>query len=283
MRTSILIVSYNAREHLTRCLESLARQAPAETEVIVVDNASRDGSADLVRERFPDCRLIALETNPGFGAANNRAAEVARGDALLLLNADAWLADDALEHLHSTLDGHPRAGLVAPQLRYPDGRWQFTWAPSTSVLGEVVQMARNRFEDAAWNHRLVPKVLRTLTGPGWYSGACLMVRRAAYEAVGGFDESIFLYFEDVDLCRRLRHRGWRLAQAPDATVFHVKGGSSDPASFELGYRGGQLAYYAKHRPRWEQRLLRRKLRRKFARWSHPEQRTALLALLDEER
>lgn len=277
---SIIIVNYNGRDHLAHGLGVLAKTAPAGTEVVVVDNGSTDDSLALIAERFPDTEVLALGENLGFGAANNRGVAHARGDVLVLLNSDAWPAQGALETLSAALDQDPKVGLVAPQLRYPDGRLQFSWVPESGVVGEALQMARNRFESRRWNHELVPKVLRAFTGPGWFSGACLAVRREAFEAVAGFDERIFLYFEDVDLCRRLRQAGWRLASAPDAVVFHVKGGSLDATTFNVRYREGQLAYYDTHRPRWERRFLRWKLRRKFMRVANPNQRQRLLGLLN---
>ncbi len=276
---SIIIVNFNGRDHLAHGLAELVRQGATETEVVLVDNGSTDGSLSMVAEQFPDTIVVPLGENLGFGAANNRGVSRARGDTLLLLNSDAWPAPGALPSLQAALDRDPRLGLVAPQLRYPDGRLQFGWVPESGVVGEALQMARNPFETHRWNHTIVPPLLRAVTGPGWFSGACVMVQRAAFEAIGGFDEQIFLYFEDVDLCRRLRRAGWRLQAVPEATVLHVKGGSVDATTFNLRYREGQLAYYAKHRPPWEQRFLRWNLQRKFHRLEDTDQRRRLLSLL----
>lgn len=276
---SVLVVSYNGRDHLRNCLEQLARQPGDYGEVIVVDNASTDGSAAMVRDDFSHCRLLALTRNVGFGAANNRGASAAHGDYLLLLNSDAWLADGALPSLAAALDSDPGLALVAPELRYPDGRRQFAWAPETGVIGEAVQMLRNRFEARSWAHRVPPGWLRPLLGPGWYSAACALLRRAAFEAVGGFDEGLFMYFEDVDLSVRLRLAGWRLGSVPEARAFHVKGGSRPSGRGEIEYRRAQLYYYRKHRPGWENRLLRWKMRRKFERIAEPGLRSELTQLL----
>ncbi|RMH23582.1 MAG: glycosyltransferase family 2 protein [Acidobacteria bacterium] len=277
---SVLIVSHQSRRHLERCLRSLPPVGDG-LEVIVADNASSDGSAELARRVLPAATVLELGENAGFGAANNRAAAAARGDRLLLLNPDAELEPGCLERLAAALDADPRLGLVAPQLRYPDGRRQFVWAPETGVLGEALQMVRNPFEDRAWNHRLVPPLLRLLTGPGWFTAACVLLRRSAFDAAGGFDESFFLYFEDVDLCRRLRRAGWRLRLVPEARARHVKGAISGGTAYQLGYRRSQLRYYRKHRPAWEYRLLRFKLRHKFRRLPDPDLRARLLALLED--
>ncbi len=277
---SILVVNHDGRDHLRHCLEQLASQAADYGEIVVVDNASTDGSAAMVRADFPDCRLLALGDNVGFGAANNRAAAAAAGDRLLLLNSDAWLEDGALHLLAAALDADPQLALAAPELRYPDGRRQFAWAPATGVVGEAVQMSRNRFESRAWAHRVPPRWLRPVLGPGWFSAACVLLRRTAFEAVGGFDEDFFLYFEDVDLSRRLRHAGWRLGSVPEAVAYHVKGGSRPSGRGELEYRRAQLCYYRKHRPVWENRYLRIRMRRKFSRCPDPALRGELLALLE---
>ena len=276
---SILVVNHNGRVHLRQCLEHLMAQTATYDEIVVVDNASADGSADMVRCDFPTCRLLAVDKNLGFGTANNRAAEIAKGDFLLLLNSDAWPAEGALARLAGALDSDPKLALAAPELHYPDGRRQFAWAPETGVLGEAIQMLRNRFEARAWAHRVPPVWLQPLLGPGWYSAACVLVRRRAFEEVGGFDEKIFMYFEDVDLSRRWRQAGWKLASVAGAQVFHVKGGSRPSGRGELEYRRGQLYYYRKHRPAWENRYLRSRLRRKFSRCPDLELRQELLDLL----
>jgi GT2 family glycosyltransferase len=277
---SAVVVSYRAMPLLARCLERLAEELPAGSETVVVDNASGDGTAEAVRRRFPGVRLLELPANLGFGGGVDRGVAAAGGDELLLLNPDAWPAPGAVAAMRAALAADPRVGLVAPQLRFPDGRPQFTWVPPTGVLGEAAQMARNRFEGRPWAHgRALRALLRPLGRP-WYSGACLLLRRAAFEAVGGFDESLFLYFEDVDLCRRLERAGWRLVQERGATVYHLKGGSGDRGpDVELAYRRSQLAYYRKHRPRWERLLVTRRLRRRAERCADRELAARLLALL----
>ncbi|HEX9733404.1 MAG TPA: glycosyltransferase family 2 protein [Thermoanaerobaculia bacterium] len=277
---SVVVVSFEARDHLRRCLETLEAQSGTWGEVIVVDNASEDGSAEMVADDFPWCRLLRLGANAGFGAANNRGAALARGETLLLLNSDAWLAGGALALLAARLAADPGLAAVVPQLYFPDGRPQFAWCPETGVVGEAIQMRRNRFEARRWSHRRLRRILRALTGPGWYTAACMLLRKAAFDAVGGFDEGFFLYFEDVDLSRRLRRAGWKMALVDDASAFHVKGGSRRGGAGEVAYREAQLRYYRKHRPAWEQRYLRRRMRRKFARVREPELRARLLGLLD---
>ncbi len=278
---SAVIVNYEAREQLTETLHRLEPFRPELAEVVVVDNASRDGSVERVRKVFPWCRLLALDHNPGFGTANNLAARECRGESLLLLNSDAWLTAGALAEMVAELDRHPGIGAVAPSLYYPDGRRQFAWAPETGVWGEAVQKLRNRWESNPLAHRAPPRWLWRVYGPAWLTAAVLLVRRSAFEDVGGFDERFFLYFEDVDLCRRLRRAGWRLSLAPRARAFHIKGASQRPATGEIAYRRSQRLYYHLHRPRWEQAVLDHRLHDKARNHPDPELRRALADLLEE--
>lgn len=297
---SVLVVNHNAGRHLHDCLERLRavtgekRTQDGGLEIILVDNASTDGSTEAVREfqerrpeLGPPVRLIPLKRNVGFGAGCNRAARHAAGRYLLLLNPDAWIDGASLRLLGDALDGDSRLGVAAPALHYPDGSPQFVWAPPAGVPGEAIQRFRNRFEGATWNHRLLPRFLKPLLGSGWFSAACLLVRRSAFEDVGGFDENFFLYFEDADLGLRLARGDWRQRQVKGARAWHLRGVTTgrpgnrllSPA-VERFYRASQLRYYDLHRPRWERSYLRRRLRRKFSRVAHDEQRTVLLRLLE---
>lgn len=251
--TTAIVVNRDTRAQLADCL---GRMAPLDGRlaVIVVDNASGDGSPEMIRERFPQHRLIALDEAIGYGAANNLGAAAAGDGPLLLLNSDAWIEAADLEALEQLLRSQPDVGLVAPRLRYPDGRPQFSWSPDASVFGEAIQKLRNPFEGRRWNHELLPRLLRRLFGPGWYTTACALVRAEAFHAVSGFDETYPLYFEDVDLCLRLRQAGWRLAEAGRAVATHVKGGTRHPQRVRL-YREGRLRFYRKHRPGWEQAIV----------------------------
>lgn len=262
---SAVVVNHDGARHLERCLGSLAPPPGEEVEAIVVDNASGDGSRELVRRLFPAVRLLELPENVGFGAAVNHGAAAARGDSLLLLNNDAWVAEGCLAALAARLAAEPGLAWVAPRLCYPDGRPQTVWFPDVGLAGEAVQRVRNRLEGRAWNHGVLARGLQALLGPGWYTAACALLRRAAFEAVGGFDDGYFLYFEDSDLCVRLRRAGWRLAQEPAARAFHALVRGRRGGRVEVEYRRSQLRYYGRHRPRWEGALLRRHLRSRYRR------------------
>lgn len=297
---SVLVVNHNAGLHLGHCLERLRsvadewRTASAGLEIVVVDNASTDGSLDAARELedqdpAPEptkVRLIASARNLGFGAACNLAARETAGRYLLLLNPDAWIDATSLRRLVEALEADSRLGLAAPRLHYPDGSLQLGWAPPVGVVGEAIQKFRNRFEGRAWNHARLPRLLRPLLGQGWFSAACLLVRRSAFEEVGGFDEGFFLYFEDADLGLRLGRGGWRQRHVEGARAWHSRGVTTGrlgkrllSPDVERYYRASQLRYYGLHRPRWECSYLRRRLRRKFLGVADEEQRTALLRLL----
>lgn len=256
---SVIIANRDGEAYLGRCLESLDGSG---AEILVVDNASSDGSLPLIRERFPQVVVLPQKENLGFAAANNLAAARARGEALLLLNADAWLEPGALGLLAAHLDRRPEVGLVAPCLYDLDGRRQFVWSPARGVVGEVMQKARNPFERRRWAHGWAARSVARLAGPLWYTAACVLVRAEAWHAVGGFDESFFMYFEDVDLCLRLESAGWRLAQEPQAVARHA-GGAVGRSRFDDLYRPSQLRYYRLHRLAWEARFLERRLRRRF--------------------
>ena len=277
---SVLVVSYDSGATLGRCLASVGGGERSGVEVVVADNGSSDGSVAELGARFPAVRWLELGENLGFGTAVNRAAEIARGNRLLLLNPDAWLERDALERLDAALDQRPRAALASPRLLYPEGRLQFSWSPPVSVVGEAMRLLRNRFEGSAANHGALVRVAHDLLGLGWFTAACMLLRREAFEAVEGFDERFFLYFEDADLCLRLARAGWRFARAPAAVAVHqredVEGGRS-----EIEYRRSQILYYAKHRPGWERRRLAGRLGRKYGS-DEREEGAAIRALLRED-
>ena len=304
---SALVVNHDAGDWIRRCLESL--QAIAEAwrsadagdsasaaglEAVVVDNASSDGSTATVREFASGAstalpvRLIEVDRNLGFGAACNLAAAKSAGRHLLLLNPDAWIDEESLRRLVESQESDGRLAAAAPVLHYPDGSRQFVWSPPVGVFGEAIQRFRNRFEQAGWNHGLLPRLLRPFVGAGWHTAACLLVRRSAFEEVAGFDEGFFLYFEDADLCLRLRRAGFSFREVAGARAWHVRGAMTGadrerrltPIA-ERFYRASQLRYYELHRPAWERAVLRRRLRRKFRVIGNEEHRREMLELLEE--
>lgn len=264
MRLSIVIVSFNARVELEDCLQSLAVAPPvAPHEITVVDNASSDGSADMVRRRWPEVRVIARDRNDGFATANNAGIRATRGELLLLLNSDTIAGPGAIDALIARLAVHPEAAAAGPRLVDAMGRPELSFGRMISPLTE----GRRKILAALYARGFGPatRLVERMTGKerfvDWVSGACLLVRRADAEAVGLLDERYFLYTEDVDFCAALRARGRRVLFTPAATVTHLRGRSraSVPDAMNAAYRRSQIAFYEKHHPGWA-RLLRLYLR-----------------------
>lgn len=245
MTLSIIIVSFNARTDLERCLESLHAAPPAAThEILVVDNGSSDGSADAAR-RWPDVRVIDAGGNLGFARANNVGIRASSGENLLLLNSDTIVPPGAIDGLLAELDRDGGVAVVGPRLVSEDQRAELSFGRMIGPLNEFLQKRRAR--SAA-----VETLTRQRQYPDWVSGACLLVRRADAEAVGGLDERFFMYTEDVDFCAAIRARGRRILFTPDVEVVHLRGrsGASAPAATREHYRRSQLAFYEKHHPAW---------------------------------
>jgi GT2 family glycosyltransferase len=268
MTLSIIIVRYNAREELERCLASLHDAPPATPHgITVVDNASTEGGLDVVRTRWPSVQVIALDRNRGFAAGNNAGIRATRGDLLLLLNSDTVVPPGALDTLVARLHANPAAAAVGPRLIDLAGHAELSFGPMISPLGELRQKTTGALYSAGIP-LIAPAIERATRREqyvDWVSGACLLVSRADAEAVGLLDERFFLYTEDVDFCAALRARGRRILFAPAAEVVHARGRSraSAPEVMNVAYRRSQLAFYEKHHPRWA-RLLRVYLRLKGA-------------------
>jgi GT2 family glycosyltransferase len=257
---SVLIVSYNTRELLRECIESiLCEQGDGlAVEVIVVDNASADGSAVMVAERFPQARLIANPDNRGFGAACNQGLEVARGRYALILNADIRAQPSALQRLVGFMDAHPDAAICGGQLRYPDGRVQPSCARDLTpwwVFCEQSMLAklfpRTRLFGGYWRtHWDFSATIETEQ----VMGACMMLRRPFPR----FDEDYFLYCEDTDLCYRVRQAGGKIYYVHDAVFVHHLGASGEPqrAQMVIYYNRGKERYFRKFHGAWQARVCR---------------------------
>jgi GT2 family glycosyltransferase len=243
---SIIIVSFNARADLTRCLESLRAEPPRSAhEIVVVDNHSTDGSAGAVLQ-WPDVRLIVNETNVGFARANNIGIRASRGTNILLLNSDTIVPAGAIDRLLRFLNAHPDTAVVGPRLVDGTGRAELSFGSTIGPFNELRQQLRTR------RRAFVDRATRRPHAPDWVSGACLLVRRADAEAVGLFDERYFMYAEDVDFCAAIRARGRQVLFTPDVEVVHLRGRSAAwaPAATIQAYRRSQVAFYEKHHPAW---------------------------------
>ena len=231
-KLTVVVVSYNVARLLEACLGSLRQSIAAApevpTRVVVVDNASRDGSAALVRECFPEFELRALDQNLGFSGGNNVALREARSPFVLLLNPDTEVRGDAPAALVRFLEGHPRAGAVGGRLIYPDGRFQHS-------AFAFPTLAMSFLDFFPVNHRLTDSRANGRYPRSWYErpfqidhplGACLMVRRQVLDQVGLMDDGYFMYAEEVDLCWRIKQAGWQIWYTPDATIVHHQAAST---------------------------------------------------------
>ena len=253
MQLSILIVSWNTKALLQACLEKLqAEVANLECEVFLVDNASADGSADMVRTAFPWVRLIANDTNRGFAAANNQALSQTTGEYILLLNPDTEVYPGSIHTLLQFMKEHPRAGVVAPQLINSDGSVQRScrqfptfWGMTYELLGfsrlfPNVQKFRE-YKMLDWDHTGERQVDQP-------EGACLLLRREVIDQIGTLDEGYFMLFEEVDWCYRIKNAGWEIWFTPAAKVLHHYGQSIKQAKTRmiLSSHRGMYRFWHKH-------------------------------------
>jgi GT2 family glycosyltransferase len=251
---AIVIVSYNAAADLARCLDSLL-DTPPDTphEIVLVDNASTDGSLDSVHGRA-GVRVLALGENGGFARANNVGIRATSSELILLLNSDTIVPAGAIDGLVAALRQDPRAVAAGPRLIDAEGRPELSFGAMVGPLAEWRQkrllVAAARGE--AWAVDEIDRRTRVPAWPDWVTGACLLVRRDAAEAAGLLDERYFMYLEDVDFCAALRARGGRIHFTPTVTVTHLRGRSREaaPAATTRAYRASQRAFYAKHHPLW---------------------------------
>jgi N-acetylglucosaminyl-diphospho-decaprenol L-rhamnosyltransferase len=247
---SVIIVNWNTCQDLVRCLASIYASPPSVAfEVLVVDNASADGSVERVAVEFPQVRLFANSENIGFAQANNRAAAMARGGYWLLLNPDTVLSPGAVDILVNYLAGQPRAAGVGPRLVNSDGSLQSSIQRLPTLLREWWRLFHL---DALYPLSVYPHAVLAARCPQRVevlNGACLLLRREAVEKMGLFDEEYFMYSEEIDLCDRLGREGWQLHWMPEAVVMHTGGQSTrqlaDQMFLEL-YRN-KLKFFRKRR------------------------------------
>ncbi|MFH1684319.1 MAG: glycosyltransferase family 2 protein [Candidatus Margulisiibacteriota bacterium] len=241
MDLSIIIVNYNVRKYLLRCLGSLFNATEGITfEVIIIDNASSDGSVEALRKNSPQVKLIANPDNAGFAKANNQGIRLARGRNILLLNPDTEIVDDSLERMARFLDQNEKAGICGPILMNADG--------SIQNMGYKFPAVSSFF-----NSRLIrAEAADRPYEADWIQGACLMVKRGLLEEVGDLDEKYFLYGEEKDLCFRAKAAGWKVLVLPDCGIIHHSSKSTrDCESFAfVEYHRSQAYFLKKYYPKW---------------------------------
>jgi GT2 family glycosyltransferase len=229
---SITIVSWNSRDCLRDCLRAIcALPDSVSHEVIVWDNASSDGTPDMVAQEFPSVELCASNENLGFGAGHNRAMERATGRYLLMLNPDATVHPHALDELVAFADSHEKGGIFGPKILNPDGSLQYSCRRFPTIEAALFRntmlgrlFPNNRFASdylmKSWLHNEPRQV-------DWVSGSAMMVRRSLLEQLGGFDEQFFMYCEEVDWALRAHQAGWEVWYVPSAVITHIIGRSTD--------------------------------------------------------
>jgi len=254
-RLAIVIVTYNSAADVGVCLEAIPTAARTTThEVVVVDNASADGTAALVRRDCPGVRVIDAGSNLGFARANNLGIGATSSDLVLLLNPDTVPEPGAIDALVGVLDADARVAVAGPRIVDRAGRAELSFGAMIDPLAELRQKLFTRGHDRGWPV-LSAQVERWAHEPGfpdWVSGACLLIRRASLERAGLLDERFFLYTEDVDLCAAVRAQGGVVRFSPEAQIMHARGASRARAgsAADEAYRRSQLAFYRKHHPAW---------------------------------
>lgn len=252
---TILIVSHNTRQELEDCLTSLSTHPPRTPhDIVVVDNASTDGTVEALRDRWPRVQVLQAPRNVGFAAANNLGIRAVDSEYVLLLNSDTVVAEHAVDTLAGALMAAPDVAAVGPRLVDGHGRAELSFGRMMTPFNEARQKLLVRLHDRriGFASRYVERLTRTARDADWVSGACLLVRRRDAVAAGLLDERYFLYAEDVDFCAALRELGKRVRFTPAAQITHLRGRSRSrrPAASDEAYRRSHLAFYAKHHPRW---------------------------------
>lgn len=251
---AIIIVTYNSSTEIGACLDSLVgHTAPFPATITVVDNASSDGTAQMVRDRWPRVQVIESPTNVGFSSANNLGIRATSSDYVLLMNPDTVAPPGAIQTLVRGLAAHPDAAIAGARLLSETGFPELSWGdpigPWNELKRKVISILYHR--KVRRIVRKVDRLSRQAREVAWVSGACMVIRRPDLEAVGLLDERYFMYTEDVDLCVAMAKRGRTVLYLAGAEVLHHRGMSAarNPDTERL-YRKSQLAYYEKHLPRW---------------------------------
>jgi GT2 family glycosyltransferase len=248
---SIIIVNYETPDYTLQCIRSIHQNPPScPYEILLIDNGSEDGSLDLIRGLFPAMFCIETGQNLGFSKANNLGISNARGKYVLLLNSDTKILPGALDPLVEALEQYPRLAIVGPRQVDGSGRLQLAWGKFPTLISEFLRKLTH------WrlsiNDRRLREYLeeRAMESPevDWVSGSCWMARRQALIDAGMFDPDFFMYFEDLDLCQRVRERGWAIRYASETTIIHYGGISAQKNMLRtlLEYRRSQIHFTRKY-------------------------------------
>ncbi len=247
---SIIIVNWNTKDLLLQCLEAVYKGVPeVRHEILIVDNASTDGSGEAVRDRYKDVKLICNDQNLGFARANNIALSMMQGRYALLLNTDTVVEEGAIKTLYSFMEAHPESGMACGQLLNPDGSRQNSIANFPTLTGLISNesllriLLPHRFPSKMQNHKHPIEVESGI-------GACLMVRKLTMERVGLLDESYFFFLEETDWALRRRQQGWKVFFVPAARIYHEQGQSvGHGVDSRILYYRSRYIYFKKWHPR----------------------------------
>lgn len=261
VQVSVLIISFNTKHLLQRCFDSVKASAGSLSyEIIVVDNASKDGSAEYIRQTFPEVKLLTSPENLGFAGANNLGYPEARGQYIVLLNSDAFLVGSALQDAVKLMDSRPEVGLGGARLIGEDRSWQPSARTFPGLWNDFVTLSGLSAKKP--KHPLFGRPDLTYRNQDaeilcdWVPGAFSIIRKDILDKIGFFDPMFFLYYEEVDLCRRIKADGWKIAYWPQLEVIHLGGGSTGVFNEKLVQKSGkqmglwrlqaQYLYYRKH-------------------------------------
>jgi N-acetylglucosaminyl-diphospho-decaprenol L-rhamnosyltransferase len=244
-----IIVYFRTPAGLSACLDGLRKQTTPPAEIVVIDNSSAIDGVDRRPASGADWEWVRADGNLGFGAACNLGAQVTHSDNLLMLNADVALDADASRHLRSAVESDPEVGVVGPRIHGADGEIELSARAFPTVVTGLVGRSSLLTKVLARINRTPSGLSGALRSSGrvdWVSGACMLIRRHAFDQVGGFDEDYWMYWEDADLCRRLRERGWATVLCTDAEARHNTGASGRSRSTIEAFHASAARYYERH-------------------------------------
>ncbi len=257
---SVIIVNWNTSQLLKQCLTSLYVNMPiAPVEIIVVDNGSADESVEMIKNNFPDVILVRNKDNLGFAKANNQGMKLSKGKYLALLNTDTQIDHDIFGNLINFLDRNNDTGIVGPRLKNSDGSLQFSFGHLPSLVGIFCQQGLP-LHVVPLLKRFLPTLLNINSNHynyshevGWVKGACFIIKRKVYEKIGGLDEKVFMYMEEVEYCKRAWDSNYKVNYYADVSVWHLERGSSKNGKRGsiLGIYKGIYNYFKIHKPSWQ--------------------------------
>jgi len=269
MDLSIIVVSFNTKELLKQCLKSVFKQTKGiNFEIIVIDNASIDRSPEIIQKESPKVVLIKNKKNLGFAAANNQGIKLARGKYILLLNSDTVLKENSLKKMVDWMEKNQRVGISSCQLVYQNGRLQgtggyfpnllriFNWMffiDDLPVIKEIFKSFHPHEPKTSW---LSSSYFQKERLQDWVMGAFFLMRKKVIDQIGLLDEEFFMYVEEVELCYRAKQAGWQVAYVPVTKIIHLARKSGSQAGALLGEYRGLIKFYQKHKPFWQQPILR---------------------------